>query len=173
MQKIIIFLLLVTGLTGCVAPIPANEMVANKNIYTQINKTSLHHQVAVDKVTLSPAMPTAGIIVTSEEFSKALTMSLEQAGWYAKGTQSNYGLSANFIGFDQPFTLFNTKIFSEVNYTVENKRTGKTVYQETIKIPCVLGIGDVFDANLRQIETLKCSIRENVTHLIRDLNSKF
>ena len=90
-----------------------------------------------------------------------------------KGQHAGLSKAANFIEFDQPFTLFNTKIFSEVKYTVNAVPSGHVVYQQTVKIPCVLGITDVFDADARRIEAMKCSIRENVTHMMRDINSKF
>ncbi len=166
-------LLCLLMLSGCAAPIPAEEMLANPNIYTQINKSALTKSVAVDKVTLSTSMPSTGLVVTPSEFSRALEISLNKAGWYSNKNSEKYNLSAYFVGFDQPFTLFNTKIFSEIKYELANKKTGSLVYQQTVKIPCVIGMGEVFNADMRQIETLKCSIRENVTHMMRDLNSKF
>lgn len=168
--------LMATGLllTGCATPIPAEQMLANSNIYPQLSGSpALSHAVSIGHVSLSSSLPTTGVVVTQEEFSKALEISLGRAGWLAPQGGAKYQLSANFIDFDQPFTLFNTKMFSEVAYTVNAVPSGNVVYQQTVKIPCVLGITDVFNADARRIETMKCSIRENVTHMMRDINSKF
>jgi uncharacterized lipoprotein YmbA len=171
MKKILITLSALL-LSACATPIPAKEMMPNPNVYSQLDHNGLTKNVSVGKITLSSEMPKVGFVVTEPEFSNTLKDALEKAGWLGS-KNAKYSLSAHFVKFDQPFTLFNTKIFSVVDYTLTNTKTNQTVYNQNVQIPCVKGMGEVWDANLRQIETLKCAIREYVTHVLRDLNSKF
>ncbi len=165
---------LAASLTGCSAdPIAAVHMVANPNVYDHLDKNQLTHAVSVGKVSVSPAAPTKGLVVTPEEFARALEISMRQAGWYADQNAARYNLSATFIGFERPFTMFSTKMFSEVKYTMDDRKTGSVVYQRTVKIPCVITMGEVYNATVRDTQTMMCSIRENVTHMMRDLNAKF
>lgn len=173
MFRYVLLLILALPLTACAVPIPASEMLANPNIYLQLDHGKLTNAVDVGAISIGPHAPTAGLVVTKEEFANALRQSLSGADWYAASKPSKYTLEANFIGFDQPFTVFNTKIFSEVNYTLKKKKTDDVVYQQNVKIPCIKGMGEIWNGDARQIETMKCSIRENVTHVLRDLNSKF
>lgn len=173
MLRFVLLLILTLPLAACAIPIPANEMLANPNIYVQLDQGKLTKAVDIGTVSIGPHAPTSGLVVTKEEFATALRQSLIGANWYSQGQTEKYILDANFLGFDYPFTVFNTKVFSEVNYTLKKKKSDEVVYQQNVKIPCVKGMGEIWDGNARQIATMKCSIRENVTHLLRDLNSKF
>lgn len=166
---------LAVSLAGCstAVPIAAVRMVANPNVYDHLDQNQLTHAVAVGKVSVSPAAPTQGWVVTPEEFARALEISMRQAGWYADQGAARYNLSATFVGFERPFAMFSTKMFSEVKYTMEDRKSKSVVYQRTVKIPCVVTMGEVYDANARDAQTMVCSIRENVTHMMRDLNASF
>ena len=160
-------------IAACAVPIPASEMMPNPMVYNHLDDNSLTNNVAVGQVTISEDMPSTGFVVTEKEFKAVLDTALNKANWHSKKAKPIYALNADVLEFDQPITLFNTKIFSIVHYELISKADGNIVYQQTVKIPCVKGMGEYFDGNTRQIETMKCSIRENVTHVFRDLNSKF
>ena len=168
----ILILVIALFLSACATPIPAAEMMPNPNIYNQLDTGKLTKNVSVGKVQMSDDMPKSGLVVTEEEFRLTLTNALQNAKWQ-NSTNAKYTLNATFVKFEQPFTLFNTKIFSVVNYELVDTKNGTVPYKQTVKIPCVKGMGEYFDGNIRQVQTMLCSIRENVTHVFRDLNSKF
>lgn len=158
-------------LAACATPIPASQMMPNKNVYPFLDNPTLNHNVEIGAVSLSPEMPTTGFIVAPVEFKKVLQDSVAQAGWSTTG-KAAYSLNANFVEHEVPFSMFNSKVFSIVDYDLKNTATGVSVYHQQVKIPCVVTMAQEFDGVLRQQRALNCSVGENVTHVLRDINSK-
>jgi hypothetical protein len=173
MKHICLALLAAFSLSACATAIPRTEMQPNPNIYVFLDNKNLNNNVSVGNVSLSSAMPTMGIIVTKEEFKGALEIGITKAGWQSKPAKpAGYTLSANFVDQDIPFTLFNSKVFSIVDYTLINNKTGNVAYHQKVTIPCVVTLAQVFDAQMRELQARKCSVSENITHVLRDINNK-
>lgn len=166
-MKKFICLMLCLLLTACMPPFKAEEYVANRNIYPGLNKSRLASNVQI------VLTETKDPVVSPEELKRALEMSFDKAGWLKKSGSPRYNFSASFQKFQVPFAVFNTQIIAYIEYKMLDTRTGKYLYHETVHVPCTKGMGEIWDGAQRQIATAKCALSENITHLIRDLNSKF
>jgi hypothetical protein len=173
MKNIFIIGLTAILLQACTTAIPRSEMYPNPNVYVFLDNKALNGKMEVGSVTLSPDMPTMGIVVTKEEFKGALEEGISKSGWQIKTRSALYTLNANFVEQNYPFSLFNSKVFSVVDYRLINNKTGKTVYKQKVNIPCVVTLAQVFDGAQRQLQAMKCSVSENITHVLRDINNQF
>lgn len=174
MRFTLFILIAAFAISGCtsIGYTPA-EMKPKETVYSFLDENELNKNVKIGSVTLAPEMPKYGYVVKDTLFKEALRQAFDQAGWLNETNKAKYSLNAHFIKHEVPFSVFNTKVFSVVHYDLIERRTGKKVYDQTIKMPCVIGMGEIYDGNQRLIAAHACSVRENTTHLLRDLNNNF
>ena len=165
-------LLAVTILVGCAQPAKMEQMVV--------------HPADLDVSTMSPLFSKAIAMdivsggkktnplwmsdVSSEDFGKALEMSLKGVGIFAI-EKGRYALNAKLLSVMKPFMGFNMTVHSTVHYTLMDLETKTMVFDEDIKASYTATVGDAFSGVTRLKMANEGSIRENIHRFLLALSA--
>lgn len=107
--------------------------------------------------------------MSSEDFQKALIVSLEESGYLAKDQSTTYALIANLKELQQPFFGFDMQVTSSVNYRLDDLKKDTNVLDEDINADFTATVSDAFAGVERLRLANEGSIKENIKRLIEKL----
>lgn len=173
MKKILLSLSLLTLTCACAIPLPAQEMVPMTDVYTQLPVNKLmERKIAIGSASVADEAKLHGM-VTNEAYAEALQSALLTSNYAVRGTEpAQYQLDASLLEFDLPFVGFNLDCYATATYTLRNKITGQIISTDTVKSHYEAKFGESFDGNMRMRICVAKSIRENITHYLRQLTTK-
>ena len=168
--KIILLLSVVFILSGCGVPLRSQEMAPQFDFYDSLNVKKYKNKIYVRNAEVAKGV--GGMTpVSPEEFRSALVVAFRQAGLYSKEDNARYFLDSNMTEMKQPVIGLNLTKTTTADYKLYSK-SGKIVFQDTIKIPCTRTMADAFFADQRLRMANACSVGENITHLVKVLSDK-
>jgi hypothetical protein len=157
-------------LTACAPSLTSFEMMPKASVFDQIgSKPALNRNINIGTATVTPGI--GGVApISDEEFKSALVLAMRQAGWY--GDKGKYQLDAHLLELDQPIIGFSFTVHSKIEFTLKQRANGKTVYHDILSLPCTVQFAEAFDGQMRLRKATACAVGENITHLLKVLNSK-
>lgn len=174
MRKFVYPMLLLIALSGCATPARVDQMSA-RNIDTAklAQDSPLKHNLALNGVGGGEKTNPMWLSkVGGDEFKQALEHSLRTALLLASDqSQSRYVLNTTLKGLDQPFMGFDLKVTATVEYSLEERATGKKVYSKTIATPYTATFGDSVLAAERLKLANEGAVRMNIEKVIDELLS--
>lgn len=174
MSKLIFPILLVVALSGCATPARIDQMTAKKIDASKIaNETPLKNSVSLKGVSGGESTNPLWVSkVGNDEFRQALEQSLKTAMLLASDqNKSSYLLSATLISLDQPFIGLDLKVIATVEYSLEEKATGRKILSKTISTPFTATFSDAALAVERLRIANEGAVRENIERIIDELLS--
>lgn len=163
------------SLSACTAPpLPPQSMLPMTDVMQQLTPhKKLENNITLGTVTVPKELATSSIAsVTDDLFRDALSSSLLTAGLLKRGNaEADYVLNAEMLKLDLPSFGFEMSTASSVKYSLIKRKTDAVVHEEIINQEFTANLSDAFVAHERARITASNSIRENITHLIRVLNS--
>ena len=175
LTKQILLVCLIGILSACtLPPIPEQKMRASDAVYNQIQKEYfLKNKIAISKI--ESHIASDRMRVRYDNATLAAQNSLEKAGLLAADDKkASYVLSGAIKDVAVPSCSFGTcEVGSAIEYTLIDKNTGKTVYQELLVVPYSYDY-PVFGANMAVVitEAMAGAIGNNFAHLIHVLTEK-
>lgn len=161
-------------LGGCVSPIPASQMTPDISIYQQIESNpKLEKKIKIGRVEVNKnASSRNDANINAVEFQNALTNSLLTANYLIRGgNEESYILDAEIVAIKQPFMGFNLSVDTEIKYDLHDKGTGRSIYDDTLKLSGETRFSEAFDGILRLRMATAKAMSENITHLLRVLGN--
>lgn len=153
-------------LSACAVPMKSQEMMPQFDFYDSVKSKKFEDNIYVRNIEVAKGV--GGMSpVTPEEYRAALVSAFRQADLYAPEGEAKYALDAVMTEMKQPAFGFNLTATASANYTLEQALNGKTVFSQTVAVPCTKGVGDAFDAAIRLRLASGCAVGENITHLIK------
>lgn len=176
--RLVILLFVTVILTGCLKPIPTENMIPTQigNEYL-IYSGLLYRSISVSKVgggkETNPVMFSE---IGNPELEKAIIKSLESNNYYASTTEdAKYTLNVFLVEIDRPKGGFTTTITTFVRYKLTDDKNNKVVLDEIVKTSDTKTVGEVFSGVSRMRITQEESIKKNIAQFIKiifSLNEK-
>ncbi|HEY7609734.1 MAG TPA: hypothetical protein VIF14_10930 [Alphaproteobacteria bacterium] len=137
----------------------------------RVRASPLARAITVESVTGGePTSPLWVSKVGNAEFDQALRRSLESAGLIAASpADAKYDLRANLVTLSQPMVGLDLTVKSSVKYTLVERATKRTVYDDFISVDHTATFGDHPFAYERLRLANEGSIRKNIETFIRDV----
>ncbi|MDD5364687.1 MAG: hypothetical protein PHR30_05055 [Gallionellaceae bacterium] len=167
-MAILVSLAIMTGaLQGCASPATQQGMTVTPSMVERTNDT-FKHAIRIDSVAGGKdTNPLWTSQVGTEDFKKALTDSLGNAGYLASSDdQAKYALSANFLELDQPLIGLTLDVKSSVQYQLKGNGLDKSI---PVRATGTAGFSDAAIAIARLRIASERSILENIKELLRQL----
>lgn len=162
-------------LTGCASGARTDAMVVSASVapIAASAPAALRSNIAIADVTGgSSTNPLWVSKVGGVEFERALEGSLQGVGMLQPNRQSgSYRLFADLQRVDQPMVGVSLTVTSTVQYTLVERASGKTVFDETISAPYTAKFSDAVFGFERLKLANEGSIRANIERLIQRLSS--
>lgn len=175
MNKTPWYLLLIIStliLTACASPARVEKMAipSDDAASKYSGDTPLKDNITVYSVTGGESTnPMWTSEIASDDFKKALVMSLEIAKLLSKDNKNGkYFLDAKMIEVDQPIFGASLTVTSTIKYTLTD-RNNKIILDETIETPYTATMGDAFLAVERLKLANEGSAQTNIAGLIQKL----
>lgn len=174
MSKLIYLVPLMLALSGCATPARIDQMTA-KRIDTSkaAMKTPLNNNLSVKSVSGGESTNPLWVSkVGDEDFRQALEQSLKAAMLLSSDqSNSSYLLSAKLISLDQPLMGFDLRVTATVEYSLQERATGATVFSKSISTPFTATFSDAALAFERLKIANEGAARENIEKVIDELLS--
>jgi hypothetical protein len=157
-------------LSACAPALNGYEMMPNSKVYDGLS-SYLNKSVTLGNVAAEKGMGGSVAPVTSEQYKEALTLALRQAGWYSPEA-GRYVLDARLFEVEQPLMGFNFTVTTKAEYTLKDKKTGRTKYNDILTLPCTVMFSEAFDGTIRLRKATACAVGENITHLLKVISQR-
>lgn len=159
---------LTAQLTGCATAAKSDAIVAAPA--TLVHKSSSDVSVAVVGGQETSSMGASQI--SNDNFAQALTESIGQSGLFAKvAGNGHYKLTA-FIGkVDQPLMGFSMTVKMEVNYTLVDSTSGKTVWTKNVASTYTAKASAAFAGVTRLRLANEGTAKDNIQQAITDIST--
>jgi|LauGreDrversion4_2_1035121.scaffolds.fasta_scaffold87574_2 hypothetical protein len=171
MRNILVPLLLLSLLFGCASPARIDQMAAN--IPVAAVDAKLKKSIALLDVTggrETNAMWTSQ--VASDDFRRALEISLERAGLLSKiSSEGRFQLIADLSNLQQPIAGIDMTVTASVQYSLIERKSKKEVYRKVIQQPYTAKFSDAFLGTERLRLANEGAINANISAFIRDIFS--
>lgn len=174
MSKLIYPILLIAALSGCASPARIDQMAAKRIDTSRIaTETPLKHNLSLRSVSGGESTNPLWISkVSGDDFRKAFEQSLKTTMLLASDqSKSIYLLDAKLISLDQPLFGLDIKVTATVEYSLEEKATGRRVFTKTISTPFTATFSDAAIAVIRVQIANEGAVRENIEKIIDELLS--
>lgn len=162
-------------LTGCATAARSDAMAASSVVAPVAANApvALRGNIAIGDVAGgSSTNPLWVSKVGSAEFERAIEASLRGVGMLQPNRQAgNYRLIADLQKVDQPMIGLSFTVTSTVQYSLVERISGRTIFNERISTPFTAGISDAFVGTERLKLANEGSIRVNIERLIERLSS--
>lgn len=174
MNKLLYPILLVAALSGCATPARIDQMTAKRIDTSKIaNESPLKNSLSLKGVvggqTTNPLWVSK---VGGDDFRQALEQSLKTAMLLASDQgKGSYLLSTTLISLDQPLIGLNLKVTATVEYSLEERATGRKVFSEIISTPFTATFSDAALAFERLKIANEGAVRENIERIVDELLS--
>ena len=169
MKSILAPLLLLGLLVGCASPARIDQMAANVPATTVDAK--LRKSIALSDVTggkETNAMWTSQ--VASDDFRRALEISLERAGLLSKiNSEGRFQLIADLSKLQQPLAGIDMTVTASVHYSLIERKSKKEIYRKVIQQPYTAKFSDAFLGAERLRLANEGAINANISAFIRDI----
>ncbi|MFM9912842.1 MAG: hypothetical protein ACKVN9_04845 [Methylophilaceae bacterium] len=172
MKNNIFTCLLILTLTGCATPAAIDQMSARKIDTSKIAKqTDLKNNLSIKKVTGGEVTNPMWLSkIDNENFKAALEQSLKAASLLvADKDQGKYLLDVKLVSVEQPFMGLDLKVTATVEYTLEEKSSGKKVFSKKIATPFTATFSDAALAFVRLKIANEGAARENIEAIVDEL----
>jgi hypothetical protein len=160
---------LTSQLSGCATAAKSDAMVAQPA--TLVHKSGTDVSVAVVGGQETSSMGASQI--SNANFAQALSESISQSGLFAKVADANghYKLTA-FIGkVDQPMMGFSMTVKMEVNYTLLDTTSGKTVWTKNVASTYTASASAAFAGTTRLRLANEGAAKDNIQQAITDIST--
>ncbi len=107
--------------------------------------------------------------VSSSAFRDALEASMKSVGLYAPGALGDYKLVVHLEKLDQPAFGLDMTVTATVNYTLEQRKTGRIILARTITTPHTATFSDAAIGTERIRLAYEGTIRKNISAIITEL----
>lgn len=174
MSKFIYPILLLAALSGCATPARIDQMTAKKIDTSKIiNETPLKNNLSLKSVSGGESTNPLWVSkVGGDDFKQALEQSLKTVMLLASDqSKSSYLLGTTLISLDQPFIGLDLKVTATVEYSLEERATGRKVFSKTISTPFTATFSDAALAFERLKIANEGAVRENIEEIIDELLS--
>ncbi|MEY4376859.1 MAG: hypothetical protein RJB26_1409 [Pseudomonadota bacterium] len=169
-------LLLATHLAGCATAARAPAMTASATAVASLSAPeALKRNVTIGPVSGGhDTNPMWMSQVGNAEFQTALRNSLDAAGLLANGPEpGRYVLGAELQRLKQPVFGFNMKVTAVVDYHLQERTSGRRVFESEVTTPYTAELGEAFLGVERLQLANEGAIRTNIEHFIRELVESF
>lgn len=160
-------------ITGCASPARSDSMSIAAAEATRLRTLSgpLKDNIAVREVTGGKETNPAWVSnVSSPDFEAALETTLRSVGLLAPGRQAGkYQIIAHIQKIEQPFVGVSMTVTANVNYTLVERATAKTVWEKNITLPYTAAFGDALYGPERLRLANEGAVRTNLTQLVQEL----
>jgi hypothetical protein len=155
-------------LAGCATAAKSDAMVAAPA--TLVHKSSADVAVAVAGGKDTSSMGASQI--SNDSFAQALRDSIQKSGLFSKVADSGrYKLTA-FIGkVDQPMFGFSMTVKMEVNYTLVDTTSGKTVWTKSVASEYTASASAAFAGTTRLRLANEGAAKDNIEKLMSDIST--
>lgn len=174
MNKLILPMALAIALSGCATSARVDQMTARKIEASKIaSDAPLKGDLSLGGVSRGTSTsPSWNSRVGEGEFRQALEQSLSAVRLLASDQdKASYVLSAALVRLERPLIGLDLKVTADVDYSVEERSTGRKVFSKTVSSSFT---GTFSDAALA-FERLKIAnegaVRENIEELVDELLS--
>lgn len=174
MNKFIVSILLVAGLSGCATPARVDQMTAKKiDASKVVNESPLRNNVSLKGVSGGESTNPLWLSkVGNDDFRQALEQSLKTVMLLASDqSKGNYLLHTTLMSLDQPWVGLDLKVIATVEYSLEERATGKKVFSKVISTPFTATFSDAVLAFERLKIANEGAVRENIEKIIDELLS--
>jgi hypothetical protein len=169
MKNILASLLVLGLLVGCASPARIDQMAANVPA-TSVD-AKLRKSIAVSDVTggkETNAMWTSQ--VASDDFRRALEISLERAGLLSKiSSEGRFQLIADLSKLQQPIAGIDMTVTASVQYSLIERKSKKEIYRKVIQQPYTAKFSDAFLGAERLRLANEGAINANISAFIREI----
>ncbi|MFN5047767.1 hypothetical protein [Roseateles sp.] len=171
--KRILTLSLASLLVACAAPARIDQMQVNSSLATRTaaKESSLRDSVSIRDVTGGKDTNPLWISsVSSNDFERALEVSLRDAGLWSPNRQaSKYLLVVHLEKLDQPFGGFDMTVTANVRYSLVERASNKAVFERSLSTPYTAKLSDAFLGVERMKLANEGAVRTNIQQLIDQL----
>lgn len=174
MTKLVYPILLIATLSGCATPARVDQMAAKKIDTSKIAaEMPLKNGLAVKSVSGGESTNPMWLSkVSDNDFRQALEQSLKTATLLASDQgNSLYVLDTRLISLDQPLIGLDLKVTAVVEYSLEERSSGKKVFSKQISTPFTATFSDAALAFERLKIANEGAVRENIEKIIDELLS--
>jgi hypothetical protein len=174
MSKLVFPILLAIALSGCATPARIDQMTAKKIDTSKIaNETPLKNNLSLKGVSGGESTNPLWVSkVGDDEFRQALEQSLKTVLLLASDQdKGSYLLSTTLVSLDQPLIGLDLKVTATVEYSLEEKATGRKIFSKTIATPFTATFSDAALAFERLKIANEGAVRENIEKIVDELLS--
>jgi hypothetical protein len=108
--------------------------------------------------------------VGNDQLSRALTLSLQQAGYLSPDSDSaTITLTVGVVGVDKP-SGYTVTITTLIRYVLANKEGGQHLFDELVTTSCTRGLSDDLWGMARGKHTEECAVRNNIAAFLTKLS---
>jgi len=167
MAIVVSLAILTAALQGCASPATQQGMTVTPSMLERTNDT-FKHAIRIESVAGGKdTNPLWTSQVGTEDFKKALTDSLGNAGYLATDDgQAKYALTANLLELDQPLIGLTLDVKSSVQYQLKGNGLDKSM---PVRATGTAGFSDAAIAIARLRIASERSILENIKELLRQV----
>lgn len=172
MNKFVFSILLLAVLSGCATPARIDQMTAKKiDTLKIVNETPLRNSLSLKGVSGGESTNPLWLSkVGSDDFKQALEQSLKTAMLLAADqSKGSYLLSTTLVSLNQPWVGLDLQVIATVEYSLEERATGRKVFSTTISTPYTATFSDAVLAFERLKIANEGAVRENIEKIIDEL----
>jgi len=107
--------------------------------------------------------------VSSAAFRDALEASMKSVGLYAPGALGDYRLVVHLEKLDQPMIGLDMTVTATVNYTLEQRKTGRIILAKTLTTPHTATFSDAAIGVERIRLANEGAVRKNISAIVSEL----
>lgn len=174
MSKFIFSILLLAALSGCATPARVDQMTAKRIDASKItNESPLRNNLSLKGVSGGESTNPLWLSkVGSDDFRQALEQSLKTVMLLSPDqSMGGYLLNATLVSLEQPWVGLDLQVVATVEYSLEERATGKKLLSRTIATPFTASFSDAVLAFERLKIANEGAVRENIEKIIDELLS--
>lgn len=159
--------LVLLSVVGCASPALTENMIVPA---TQLNATAIDAKLkAAIAVSDVQEFPKFASFLSAEDFKKALSGSLSNAGLLAGAASSKYDVKAKIADVKLPAFAITMESTLTVDYTVVERASGKTVFSKSVVAQGVATGSEAFVGTKRLQLAVERSVQKNIKSFIDEL----
>jgi outer membrane murein-binding lipoprotein Lpp len=158
-------------LSGCASPARIDQMTAMATPAQRVVQTPMRTNIAVRDVSGGKETNPMWVSnVGNSEFEQALESSLRDAGLLSTGKHAGkYMLTAHMEKVEQPMFGASMTVTVTVNYSLQERATGKEILNRTVNLPYTAAFNSSFIGSERLRIANEGAIKVNIGKIIEEI----